>query len=87
MDVCSQVSITTVIARSIAMRCDVAISWYNKAIADAEYSMNSTRMVSFIGHLSSCYCLPGDCHVASHSDAPRNDSGYRYLSASILLLM
>ena len=47
-----------------ACKADVAISWYNKAIADAEYSMNSTRMVSFIGHLSSCYFLPGDCHVA-----------------------
>jgi len=41
----------------------------------------------FIEHFVACCFLPGDCHVASHSDAPRNDGGFRYLAAYILLLM
>ena len=34
--ICNQNTITTVIARSIVIRCDVAISWYTESFCNAE---------------------------------------------------
>ena len=66
------------------------LAWQSPGTTE-RYERQNNRRTAPKNHSSNifvAFCfLPGDCHVASHSDAPRNDSGFRYLAAYFLLLM